>query len=66
MIVAVAAGRLVGRIGTRPFAVVGLALVAIGNAICVYTQIIAQPSLERRVSRGRAASTLECDSVETG
>jgi hypothetical protein len=35
MIGAVAAGRLVGRIGTRPFAVVGLALVAIGNALLI-------------------------------
>ena len=32
MIGAIAAGRLVGRIGTRPVAVVGLILVAIGNA----------------------------------
>jgi MFS family permease len=32
MIGAITAGRLVGRIGTRPVAVVGLALVAIGNA----------------------------------
>ena len=35
LIGAVAAGRLVGRIGTRPFAVVGLALVAIGNALLI-------------------------------
>jgi len=35
MIGAIAAGRLVGRIGTRPFAVVGLALVAIGNALLI-------------------------------
>src|SRR5829696_392300 len=35
MIGAIATGRLVGRIGTRPFAVVGLALVAIGNALLI-------------------------------
>jgi EmrB/QacA subfamily drug resistance transporter len=35
MIGAIAAGRLVGRIGTRPFAVVGLALVAIGYALLI-------------------------------
>jgi EmrB/QacA subfamily drug resistance transporter len=35
MIGAIAAGRLVGRIGTRPVAVVGLALVAIGNALLI-------------------------------
>src|SRR6266487_3813742 len=35
MIGAIAAGRLVGRIGTRPIAVVGLALVAIGNALLI-------------------------------
>ena len=35
LIGAVAAARLVGRIGTRPFAVVGLALVAIGNALLI-------------------------------
>jgi MFS family permease len=35
MIGAIAAGRLVGRIGTRPVAVVGLILVAIGNALLV-------------------------------
>src|SRR5215218_7217021 len=35
MIGAIAAGRLVGTIGTRPVAVVGLALVAIGNALLI-------------------------------
>jgi EmrB/QacA subfamily drug resistance transporter len=35
MIGAIAAGRLVGRIGTRPIAVVGLALVAIGNGLLI-------------------------------
>src|SRR5215218_4315365 len=35
MIGAIAAGRLVGRIGTRPVAVVGLILVAIGNALLI-------------------------------
>jgi EmrB/QacA subfamily drug resistance transporter len=35
MIGAIAAGRLVGRIGTRPVAVVGLALVAIGNGLLI-------------------------------
>jgi EmrB/QacA subfamily drug resistance transporter len=35
MIGATAAGRLVGTIGTRPVAVVGLALVAIGNALLI-------------------------------
>jgi EmrB/QacA subfamily drug resistance transporter len=35
MIGAIAAGRLVGRIGTRPVAVVGLTLVAIGNALLI-------------------------------
>jgi EmrB/QacA subfamily drug resistance transporter len=35
MIGAIAAGRLVGAIGTRPVAVVGLALVAIGNGLLV-------------------------------
>jgi EmrB/QacA subfamily drug resistance transporter len=35
MIGAIAAGRLVGRIGTRPVAVVALALVAIGNALLI-------------------------------
>src|SRR5215218_4882466 len=35
MIGAMAAGRLVGRIGTRRVAVVGLALVAIGNALLI-------------------------------
>ena len=33
MIGAIAAGRLVGTVGTRPVAVVGLALVAIGNGL---------------------------------
>jgi EmrB/QacA subfamily drug resistance transporter len=31
----IGAGRLVGRIGTRPFAVIGLILVAIGNALLI-------------------------------
>jgi MFS family permease len=35
MIGAIAAGRLVGTIGTRPIAVVGLALVAIGNGLLI-------------------------------
>ena len=35
MIGAIAAGRLVGTIGTRPVAVVGLTLVAIGNALLI-------------------------------
>src|SRR5215217_8055313 len=35
MIGAITAGRLVGRIGTRPVAVVALALVAIGNALLI-------------------------------
>jgi EmrB/QacA subfamily drug resistance transporter len=35
MIGAIAAGRLVGTIGTRPVAVVGLALVAIGNGLLI-------------------------------
>jgi EmrB/QacA subfamily drug resistance transporter len=35
MIGAIAAGRLVGAIGTRPVAVVGLALVAIGNGLLI-------------------------------
>jgi EmrB/QacA subfamily drug resistance transporter len=35
MIGAIAAGRLVGRIGTRPVAVVGLILVAIGNGLLI-------------------------------
>jgi EmrB/QacA subfamily drug resistance transporter len=35
MIGAITAGRLVGTIGTRPVAVVGLALVAIGNALLI-------------------------------
>jgi EmrB/QacA subfamily drug resistance transporter len=35
MIGAIAAGRLVGRIGTRPVAVVGLVLVAIGNGLLI-------------------------------
>src|SRR5215208_8278109 len=35
MIGAIAAGRLVGTIGTRPVAVVGLILVAIGNALLI-------------------------------
>jgi EmrB/QacA subfamily drug resistance transporter len=35
MIGAIAAGRLVGTVGTRPVAVVGLALVAIGNGLLV-------------------------------
>jgi EmrB/QacA subfamily drug resistance transporter len=35
MIGALAAGRLVGTIGTRPIAVVGLALVAIGNGLLI-------------------------------
>jgi len=35
MIGAIAAGRLVGRIGTRPVAVVGLALVAVGNGLLI-------------------------------
>src|SRR5512132_892625 len=35
MIGAIAAGRLVGTIGTRPVAVVGLVLVAIGNALLI-------------------------------
>jgi MFS family permease len=35
MIGAIAAGRLVGTIGTRPVAVVALALVAIGNALLI-------------------------------
>jgi EmrB/QacA subfamily drug resistance transporter len=35
MIGAIATGRLVGTIGTRPVAVVGLALVAIGNALLI-------------------------------
>jgi EmrB/QacA subfamily drug resistance transporter len=35
MIGAIAAGRLVGRIGTRPIAVIGLALVAIGNGLLI-------------------------------
>jgi MFS family permease len=35
MIGAIAAGRLVGKIGTRPVAVVGLALVAIGNGLLI-------------------------------
>jgi MFS family permease len=35
MIGAIAAGRLVGRIGTRPVAVVALALVAIGNGLLI-------------------------------
>src|SRR5215207_7879489 len=35
MIGAIAAGRLVGRSGTRPVAVVGLILVAIGNALLI-------------------------------
>jgi EmrB/QacA subfamily drug resistance transporter len=35
MIGAIAAGRLVGTIGTRPIAVVGLILVAIGNALLI-------------------------------
>jgi EmrB/QacA subfamily drug resistance transporter len=35
MIGAIAAGRLVGKIGTRPAAVVGLTLVAIGNALLI-------------------------------
>jgi EmrB/QacA subfamily drug resistance transporter len=35
MIGAIAAGRLVGRIGTRPVAVVALILVAIGNALLI-------------------------------
>jgi EmrB/QacA subfamily drug resistance transporter len=32
---AIAAGRLVGKVGTRPIAVTGLALVAIGNGLCI-------------------------------
>jgi EmrB/QacA subfamily drug resistance transporter len=35
MVGAIAAGRLVGTIGTRPVAVVGLALVAIGNGLLI-------------------------------
>ena len=35
MIGAIVAGRLVGRVGTRPVAVVGLILVAIGNALLI-------------------------------
>jgi EmrB/QacA subfamily drug resistance transporter len=35
MIGAIAAGRLIGRIGTRPVAFVGLALVAIGNGLLI-------------------------------
>jgi MFS family permease len=35
MIGAIAAGRLVGKFGTRPVAVVGLALVAIGNGLLI-------------------------------
>jgi EmrB/QacA subfamily drug resistance transporter len=35
MIGAITAGRLIGRIGTRPVAVVALALVAIGNALLI-------------------------------
>src|SRR5215207_1214509 len=35
MIGAITAGRLVGRIGTRPVAVVALALVAVGNALLI-------------------------------
>jgi EmrB/QacA subfamily drug resistance transporter len=35
MIGAIAAGRLVGRVGTRPVAVVGLVLVAIGNGLLI-------------------------------
>jgi MFS family permease len=35
MVGAIAAGRLVGKIGTRPVAVVGLALVAIGNGLLI-------------------------------
>jgi MFS family permease len=35
MVGAIAAGRLVGRIGTRPVAVAGLALVAVGNGLLI-------------------------------
>jgi EmrB/QacA subfamily drug resistance transporter len=35
MVGAIAAGRLIGTVGTRPVAVVGLALVAIGNALLI-------------------------------